>query len=176
MRSEGAHAARKGRTREFSALPPVCRVRLSLRCARLSAADRSPNEARHRRTRLLPLAHPVSRRGRVHFMWTIVRSFGGPASVRRGRDGRTQRLARAPHESAECAARPGKHLSRQRLGRSCAYVRHPHRGTPSTHMGYSGYSQGVHRVLTGGAPSTHRGTHRGCVRSCASERHAASRA
>jgi hypothetical protein len=150
MRSEGTPAARKGRTRAYSALPPVCRVRLSLRCARLSAADRSPAEAVAAR----PFACPREDEGT-----SCGRSF-----VRR-----TCLCAeRARRSNAAMAHARCMRARSARLGSESIYVGNDRSAaaltsgirtaaTLSTHRGYSGYSHGVVWVLTGGTPSAHRG-------------------
>jgi hypothetical protein len=101
-------------------------------------------------------------------MWTIYRSADLPlcgegATVERS-DGK-----RAPHESAESLARKGKAFVSAATGpqlrvRAACGTPSTNKGTLSTHRGYSEYSQGVLRVLTGGTLSTHTGTlsaHRG---------------
>jgi hypothetical protein len=98
MRSEGAHAARKGRTGEYSALPPVCRVR---RCGARASPLQTARRMRHGIVGrgCCRSSIPVSRRGRVHFMRTIVRSADLPlcgegATVERSHGERAQRANR----------------------------------------------------------------------------------
>ena len=103
----------------------------------------------------------VSRRGRVHFMWNIVRSAhltlcGEGATVERSHGTRAlseSASARLGRESL-CVGNDWSAAARTSGIRTAA--------TPSTHRGYSGYSHGVLWVLTGvlrvlTGLSTHRG-------------------
>jgi hypothetical protein len=143
----GRHTRRtQGRTGECSALPPVCRVRLSLRCARLSAADRSPGEARHFRPRLLPLAHSrVQARTRalhVDYRLFVRRACLCAERARRSKAavGTSAERERGVHGSA------GKAFMSAMTGLQAALT------SGIRTWGYSEHSQGVLWVLKGVCP------------------------